>query len=112
MVDHVAPIQLAIRLLIPEGSRLLELDDIRSAIDAFDPRSLTFPWAHTDGAVDRLHASVASLVGRRLNAQRRELFSEIWKLAHDAAGSTAACPPQADRPSRAAIPYLNEPWYC
>ena len=25
LVDHVAPIQLAIRLLIPEGSRLLEL---------------------------------------------------------------------------------------
>ena len=26
LVDHVAPIQLAIRLLIPRGSRLLELD--------------------------------------------------------------------------------------
>ena len=28
LVDHVAPIQLAIRLLIPAGSRLLELDEV------------------------------------------------------------------------------------
>ena len=27
LVEHVAPIQLAIRLLIPEGSRLLELEE-------------------------------------------------------------------------------------
>ena len=30
LVDHVAPIQLAIRLLIPEGSRLLELEEMRA----------------------------------------------------------------------------------
>ena len=30
LVDHVAPIQLAIRLLVPEGSRLLELDEMRA----------------------------------------------------------------------------------
>ena len=31
-IDHVAPIQLAIRLLVPEGSRLLELDAMRAHI--------------------------------------------------------------------------------
>ena len=30
LVEHVAPVQLAIRLLIPDGSRLLELEDIRT----------------------------------------------------------------------------------
>ena len=30
LVDDVAPIQYAIRLLIPEGSRMLELDDVRA----------------------------------------------------------------------------------
>ena len=30
LVEHVAPIQLAIRLLIPQGSRMLELEDIRA----------------------------------------------------------------------------------
>src|SRR5207253_554416 len=30
LVDHVAPVQLAIRLLIPEGSRLLQLPEVRT----------------------------------------------------------------------------------
>ena len=37
LVEHVSPVQLAIRLLIPNGSRLLELDDIRSRSARFDP---------------------------------------------------------------------------
>ena len=32
LTENVAPIQLGIRLLIPEGSRMLELEDIRSAV--------------------------------------------------------------------------------
>jgi len=112
LVDHVAPIQLAIRLLIPEGSRLLELDEIRALVKPFDGRSLTHPWVHTDPAVDALQQSVSSLVGRRLNASRREMFEEIWSLAHAAVGRTPA--PRLDPGilPRAAVPYLNEPWYC
>ena len=112
LVEHVAPIQLAIRLLIPERSRLLELDDIRGVIRPFDHRLLTYPWAHETPAVDRLQESIVSLVGRRLNASRSELFAEIWRIAHDAAAIPA--PARQDRGvlPRAAIPYLNEPWYC
>jgi radical SAM superfamily enzyme YgiQ (UPF0313 family) len=111
LVEQVAPIQLAIRLLIPEGSRLLELDDIRAGIGPFDGASLTYRWAHADPAVDRLHGSIAALVGRRLNAGRRELFGEIWRLAHEAAALTRAARDPGVLP-RAAVPYLNEPWYC
>ena len=48
LVEHVAPIQLAIRLLIPQGSRMLELEDVRAVIAPFDSQSLTYPWRHTD----------------------------------------------------------------
>ena len=112
LVGHVAPIQLAIRLLIPEGSRLLELGDIREVARPFDPRTLTYPWTHADAAVDRLQESVSSLVGRRLNASRREVFADIWRMAHEAAGVAAAPPETAGLLPRAAVPYLNEPWYC
>ena len=37
LTENIAPIQLGIRLLVPEGSRLLELDDFRSQLGAFDP---------------------------------------------------------------------------
>jgi radical SAM superfamily enzyme YgiQ (UPF0313 family) len=112
LVDHVAPIQLSIRLLIPEGSRLLELDDIRATVGRFDPHSLTYPWLHADPRVDALQKAVAALVGRRLNASRRELFDAIWDLAHDHAHVP---PPSRHDPGlrpRATVPYLNEPWYC
>ena len=111
LVDQVAPIQLAIRLLIPEGSRLLELDDVRALATTFDDRSLTYRWTHEDPAVDQLQETIAALVGRRLNAPRRELFDEIWTVAHAASPSI----PRTQHPGllpRAAVPYLNEPWYC
>jgi radical SAM superfamily enzyme YgiQ (UPF0313 family) len=112
LVDHVAPIQLSIRLLITERSRLLALDDIRKIVGAFDPRSLTYPWIHADRRVDRLQMAIAALAGRRVDAPRRKLFDEIWHLAHD----RAALPPperqDADLTARATVPYLNEPWYC
>src|SRR6202023_3051090 len=37
LCENVAPIQLAIRLLIPAGSRLLELPDVRAMVGPFDP---------------------------------------------------------------------------
>ena len=42
LVEQVAPIQLAIRLLITNGSPLLELPDIQRTVGNFDPASLTW----------------------------------------------------------------------
>jgi radical SAM superfamily enzyme YgiQ (UPF0313 family) len=112
LVDHVAPIQLAIRLLVPEGSRLLMLEDMRAHIGPFDPATLTYRWAHPDPRVDALQRDVAALVGMRLTTDRRALFDEIAVLAHSRAGVPApAFDPRPAR-ARATVPYLNEPWYC
>ena len=111
LVEHVSPIQLAIRLLIPQGSRMMELEDVRRVSAAFDARSLTYPWTHADPAVDALQAELTELVGVKLSSPRRDVFAKVWNLAHDRAGMPA---PRREAPlvSRAAIPYLNEPWYC
>ena len=86
LVEHVSPIQLAIRLLVTEGSRLLELPDVRAVTQPFSPRSLTYPWVHVDPRVDELQKRVEAFVGVNLSAPRRELFARVWALAHDAAG--------------------------
>lgn len=112
LVEHVAPIQLAIRLLIPDGSRLLELDDIRRIVSAFDPATLAHPWAHPDAEVDRLHHDVLGLVGRRLSAPRREVFDAVRALTRERIGLPVRAIPETPRMARAAVPYLNEPWYC
>jgi radical SAM superfamily enzyme YgiQ (UPF0313 family) len=110
LTGAVAPIQYAIRLLIPEGSLVLELEDVRARIARFDPRSLTHVWRHEDARVDGLQQAIERFVGSRLNAPRAEVFARVWTLAHDAAG--LAPPSREPLPSRATVPYLNEPWYC
>ena len=44
LIGNVAPIQLAIRLLIPAGSRLLELEDVRELVGPFDEAALVYRW--------------------------------------------------------------------
>ncbi len=123
LVEHVASIQWGIRLLITHGSRLLELEDIRAMAGAFDPKSLTYPWQHADPRVDGLQQEIARLVGVRVNRPRRDVFDEVRALARRAAAgngsagaaarSGEALPLRGDALlARAAIPYLNEPWYC
>jgi radical SAM superfamily enzyme YgiQ (UPF0313 family) len=111
LVEHVAPIQLAIRLLIPNGSLMLDLDDVRARISHYDPRSLAHAWRHPDPRVDALQRDVEALVGTNLGAARRTLFARIRALAHARAGLPALAPEDA-APPRATVPYLNEPWYC
>jgi radical SAM superfamily enzyme YgiQ (UPF0313 family) len=113
LVDNVASIQLAIRLLVTGRSRLLELDDVKRIVQPFDPVSLTYPWTHPDPRVDALHDAVSRSVGVRLNAPRAEVFARVWELAHAHAG--VAPPPRRQLPvlaARATVPYLTEPWYC
>ncbi|MBA3639930.1 MAG: radical SAM protein [Acidobacteria bacterium] len=111
LVEHVAPIQYAIRLLVTDKSRLLELDEIRRLVKRFDPVSLTYPWVHPDPQVDRLHATVSAIVGVRTTAPRADVFARVWAAAH----ADAEKPLHWQQPvltARAAIPYLTEPWYC
>src|SRR5206468_10766369 len=120
LVNHVAPIQLAIRLLITEGSRLLStlagprprsgVDEMRLHVGAFDPQTMTYRWSHPDPRVDDLHREISTLVGSQLAADRRATFDAVSALARDRAGLPASdSKPARDR---ATVPYLDEPWYC
>jgi len=109
LAGQVAPIQLAIRLLIPEGSLLLELAEVRRMIGLFDGRGLCYPWRNPDPAMDARCAEIQALikVEEKRRAGREEVFRRIWDLAQ--AGEFPLDVPMA---SRATIPYLTEPWYC
>lgn len=109
MADQLNPVQLALRLLIPSGSRLLELPEIQTCIQAFDGAALLYRWQHPDPAVDALAAAVLWTVHRaqKQGSDRRQIFQEVWELA---CGSH--WPEPFDLKPRATIPYLEEPWYC
>ncbi|MCU0256962.1 MAG: CUAEP/CCAEP-tail radical SAM protein [Vicinamibacterales bacterium] len=110
LVDRVPSIQLALRLLVPAGSRLLELPAIRGLVAPFDAGRLVHPWTHPDPAVDALQRDVEQLVASRAGAPRDAVFGEVVSLAELYAGVTVPRPP--DAPKRSAIPWLDEPWYC
>ncbi len=112
VIDGVAPVQLAIRLLVPEGSRLLDLPDVRRRLGAYDAAMLAYPWSHEDPRVDALQRDVQRAVGRRPNAPRRETFRAVWDLAHRAAGLAAEAIADVPMLARAAVPFMTEPWYC
>ena len=114
LIENVAPIQLAIRLLIPAGSRLLEVEDVRCFLGPFDPSALIYPWKNADPRADDLSAEIEGIVAssEKRKLSRRAVFERIWKTAREAAGLQAEFSAQPVLASRAAIPYLNEPWYC
>ncbi len=111
LVEHVSPIQLTIRLLLPEGSRLLQLHQVRDLIGPFDSEKLVYPWLHPDPRVDELQRCLAALVGAKPSESRRMMFETVWDLANAGVDS------QPRRSSAPATPlqrvaYVDEPWYC
>jgi len=111
LVESVPPVQLCIRLLIPEGSYLLQLPGFKEQLLPFDPERLGYPWAHGDPRVDALQRDLQALVAQS-EAQglpRREVFAAVWHLSHQAAQRPV---PTLCADLGSAIPRLSEPWYC
>jgi radical SAM superfamily enzyme YgiQ (UPF0313 family) len=116
LVENVSPIQYAIRLLIPAGSKLLELAEVRQLVESFDEVALCYPWSHPDPRMDRLYKDVLAVLRGAKKKTRSEIFGEVWRLAHDGCEDSARerfkALRSSDVPARATIPYLSEPWFC
>jgi len=114
LVESVPSIQLAIRLLIPSRSRLLEVAEIATLVGDFDSEKLVYPWRHSDPAMDALAENISRIAAEaeKKRESRSETFVRIWEAAARLRASSIsekfrhiASPP---RPA----PYLSEPWYC
>ena len=113
LVAAVAPVQLALRLLLPGGSPLLRHPDVARVAADFDPEALAHPWTHTDSEVDRLQASLmAWLGGPGRRASRRAAYDFARQLAEESCGAGVTAFAIGEVPVRATVPYLDEPWYC
>jgi radical SAM superfamily enzyme YgiQ (UPF0313 family) len=114
LVENVSPVQLAIRLLIPEGSKLLELPETQAVIGPSNEELLSYEWRNSDPRVDELHEQVMEIVsnGNTRKATRQEIFRNVWERVNELLRKSDPLPKPKIRRSRASIPYLNEPWYC
>jgi hypothetical protein len=113
LVEAVAPVQYAIRLLIPAGSRLLELGEVRDLVEEFDSAALVFPWCHPDPAVDELQREVMAVVAAVApDADRAGVFARVRELAYARTGRVPPVIEPATAGGSRDVPRLSEPWYC
>lgn len=112
LVAAVPPVQLAIRLLVPQGSYLMRLAEFAARVGAFDQAMLGFPWKADDPAVDALQAEIMAWVMRaeKEKLPREEIFVGIWERTHATLNEVA--PPLDPVRFGAPIPRHSEPWYC
>jgi radical SAM superfamily enzyme YgiQ (UPF0313 family) len=118
LIPNVEPVQYTIRLLLPEGSLLLDHPDLAPHLGTYDAERLTYTWTAADPRVDELQRELAALVERRTaeGAGVVETFLDVNAAVLAAAGRDpeAATRRAASLGSRAreGRPRLTEPWFC
>lgn len=128
LIDHVDPVQYAIRLLVPPGSALLDDPSCGVWLGPLDPAAYTYTWAHPDPRMDRLYHEVAVRVeaAARAGENAQDTFHTVRALADAARGrelvavGAVAAPDlvlagaHAERPvsRRQPAPRLTESWFC
>lgn len=113
MMSNVDPIQLAIRLLVPPGSALLDDPDNAAIFTDLDAEAFTYRWSHPDPAMDELYRQVSAIVEEadRAGEDPSVTFLRIWDAAHNLAGRPGTRPP-APKQRRGRSPRLTENWFC
>lgn len=114
LVDQVAPIQYTIRLLLPPGSKLLELPEVQAVVTELDEAKFSYAWRNPDPRIDVLQHDLERLVqqGAAQNASRREIFERIWQRAHQTGEGAFDRPRPAWPEATTPVPRMTEAWYC
>ena len=115
LVANVDPVQYTIRLLVPEGSLLLERKDLREHLGPYQAERLSYPWRSADPAADRLQARLSALVQQSTAAQEATglTFARIRAAVREATGEPNVPEPDAiPMGSTEGRPRLTEPWFC
>lgn len=113
-IDNIAPVQYAIRLLIPPGSCLLGKDYTDRHLTTFNEDLFTWEWRHPDQRMEQLYADVNELV-RDADAKQEDsrlTFYRIKSLALAAVSGREVRVAAGALPERRATPRLSEPWFC
>ena len=115
LIEHVASIQYTLRLLIPPGSRLLDLPEMDRLVEMLDEASLSYRWRNSDPRLEQLQRDLELLVHQCAKQQlsRIETFRQIWQRAQRGARDASDLVPSVEQPTNGRTgPYLTEPWYC
>ncbi|MGH2759924.1 MAG: CUAEP/CCAEP-tail radical SAM (seleno)protein [Actinomycetota bacterium] len=117
LIGNVDPIQYTIRLLIPEGSLMLEIPELEPYLGPYDAENLTYTWTAADERTVELQRHLTTLVETKQSEERTitEIFCDVRDAVLDAGGHPSS--PGVERElilagSTQARPRLTEPWFC
>jgi hypothetical protein len=112
LVGNVDPVQYTIRLLLPEGSLLLDEPALAPHLGRYDAERLTWTWMAADPAVDRLQAHLATLVEANLHAGEpaETIYLRVRTAVLEAA--VGRQPVAVTVGGGEGRPRLTEPWFC
>ncbi len=111
LLGSVDPIQLAIRLLIPKGSLMLELPETQAAVTGYRAESLSYQWESADPRLDVLQRRLADIAESGADREDHSAtLLEQWGAVVDVSASTL--PVAIPAGAVAGRPRLTEPWFC
>ncbi|NIR51785.1 radical SAM protein [candidate division KSB1 bacterium] len=114
LYDQIDPVQYSIRLLIPPGSSILSLPEIRPFLKGFDQTRFVFEWEHPDPKMDELPKQLADVAEQATSEQedRFDTYLRIREAVLRNAGNVQRIGtiPAFDRKQYA--PRLTEDWFC
>ncbi|MDX1689741.1 MAG: CUAEP/CCAEP-tail radical SAM protein [Acidimicrobiia bacterium] len=113
LVPNVDPVQLSIRLLVPDGSLLLDTPEMRPHLGDYDPDALSWTWTPEHPETDDLQRSLAEAASAGADAAEDPVvtFEKLWRIVVERAGRD---PDHTPIPAGATAgrPRMTEPWFC
>lgn len=117
LIDSIDAVQLAIRLLVPVGSLLVDHAEMRPHLGSYDAAAMTYSWTSADPRVDALQVELAKIAesGSVAAEPPRETYARM-RSAVEAALAAAGI----EVPFGGAIPFgsivgrprMTESWFC
>ena len=115
LIEHLDPVHLSIRLLIPPGSALLDAPDTATWLGELDADNYTYRWRHPDPRMDTLQRDIAALVEQAESTQTDtiETFFRVKALALAIAGNEFSVSKAIQTyGTPQVLPHLTESWFC
>ena len=110
LIDAIAPIQLAIRLLLPNKSPLLDHPKMKPHLQGFNAKRLGYDWQHPDPTMDHFQDLLMKLLQQNYSSR------DFFKIVCEKVETELQIPLSFKQAGRILdpcnIPYLTEPWYC
>jgi radical SAM superfamily enzyme YgiQ (UPF0313 family) len=106
----VDPVQMAIKVLIPEGSLLVDQPEMTPHLTHFDPEALTWRWNFESAEAERLQKELDRIAADASDCQQdtHTTLQTMWEMVTTLTGQDLGELVRSEVP----VPRLGESWFC